>query len=54
MFGADLAYQLNAGFVPVRKPGKLPAEKISRSYDLEYGSGQLEMHGTRSKPGTAC
>ena len=44
VFGAHLAYEMGAGFVPVRKPGKLPGEKISRSYDLEYGSGQLDMH----------
>lgn len=44
IFGAPLAYQLNAGFVPVRKPKKLPAEKVSVSYDLEYGQDTLEMH----------
>jgi len=43
-FGPSLAYSLNAGFVPVRKPGKLPAEKVSESYDLEYGTDRLEMH----------
>ncbi|NMT19511.1 adenine phosphoribosyltransferase, partial [Vibrio parahaemolyticus] len=37
IFGAPLAYQLGVGFVPVRKPKKLPAEKVSVSYDLEYG-----------------
>jgi len=44
MFGPSLAYSLNAGFVPVRKPGKLPAAKISQSYELEYGQDRLEMH----------
>src|SRR5215217_1538157 len=41
---APLAYHLGAGFVPVRKPKKLPAEKVSVSYDLEYGQDTLEMH----------
>ena len=44
MFGPIVAYNLNAGFVPVRKPGKLPAEKVRQSYDLEYGTDSLEMH----------
>jgi adenine phosphoribosyltransferase len=44
IFGPALAYRLNAGFVPVRKPGKLPAEAIKVSYDLEYGSNALEVH----------
>ena len=44
MFGPSLAYSLNAGFVPVRKPGKLPAPKISQTYELEYGTDQMEMH----------
>jgi adenine phosphoribosyltransferase len=44
MFGPIVAYNLNAGFVPVRKPGKLPAASRSFSYDLEYGSDSLEMH----------
>ncbi len=43
-FAPLLAAKLNAGFVPVRKPGKLPAEKISVTYDLEYGTDTLEMH----------
>ena len=42
--GAPLAYKLNAGFVPVRKPKKLPAEKVSVSYDLEYGQDTLQIH----------
>lgn len=44
IFAAPLAYHLNAGFVPVRKPKKLPAEKVSVSYELEYGQDTLEMH----------
>jgi adenine phosphoribosyltransferase len=44
IFGPIVAYSLNAGFVPVRKPGKLPSESVSESYDLEYGSDALEMH----------
>jgi adenine phosphoribosyltransferase len=44
IFGPALAYRLNAGFVPVRKPGKLPAETTRISYDLEYGSNTLEVH----------
>src|SRR5881394_852737 len=43
IFGPALAYRLNAGFVPVRKPGKLPAETAKISYDLEYGSNILEI-----------
>jgi adenine phosphoribosyltransferase len=44
IFGAALAYQLGVGFVPVRKPGKLPAAAIAERYDLEYGSNTLELH----------
>src|SRR5437016_2510820 len=44
IFAPALAYRLNAGFVPVRKPGKLPAETAKLSYDLEYGSNTLEIH----------
>jgi adenine phosphoribosyltransferase len=44
IFGAPLAYQLGVGFIPVRKPKKLPAEKVSVSYELEYGTDSLEMH----------
>lgn len=49
--GAPMAYLLNAGFVPVRKPGKLPAEIVTYSYELEYGTDQLEMHADAIKPG---
>jgi adenine phosphoribosyltransferase len=51
IFGSLLAYKLNAGFVPVRKPGKLPAEKISESYSLEYGTDTLEIHKDAIEPG---
>src|ERR1700757_2550873 len=44
IFGPALAYRLNAGFVPVRKPGKLPAPTAPLSYELEYGSNALEVH----------
>jgi len=44
IFGPALSYRLNAGFVPVRKPGKLPAETVKVSYELEYGSNSLEIH----------
>jgi adenine phosphoribosyltransferase len=42
--GMPLAYKLNAGFVPIRKPNKLPAEKYSEKYMLEYGEDSIEMH----------
>jgi adenine phosphoribosyltransferase len=44
LFGVPLAYQLNAGFVPVRKQGKLPAAVHQVTYDLEYGTDALEIH----------
>jgi adenine phosphoribosyltransferase len=44
IFAAPLAYMLGAGFVPVRKPNKLPSEKVAVSYDLEYGQDTLEIH----------
>ena len=44
IFAAPLAYQLGTGFIPVRKPKRLPAECVSISYDLEYGQDTLEMH----------
>lgn len=49
--GAPMAYKLGAGFVPIRKPGKLPAETISYEYELEYGTDSLEMHKDSIKPG---
>ena len=51
IFAPALAYRLNAGFVPVRKPGKLPAETVTVSYDLEYGSNALEVHKDAIKQG---
>lgn len=44
LFGTAIAYVLNAGFVPARKPGKLPAKTISADYELEYGLNTLEVH----------
>ncbi|MGF1776581.1 adenine phosphoribosyltransferase [Vibrio nomapromontoriensis] len=44
LFGAPLALELGVGFVPVRKPGKLPRETVSQSYELEYGTDVLEIH----------
>ncbi|EAZ90162.1 adenine phosphoribosyltransferase [Crocosphaera chwakensis] len=44
LFGVPLAYQLNAGFIPVRKPGKLPAAVHQVEYELEYGTDSLEIH----------
>ena len=51
LFGAPLAIALGVGFVPIRKLGKLPAEKISREYALEYGTNALEMHRDAVQPG---
>jgi adenine phosphoribosyltransferase len=51
IFGPALAYRLNAGFVPVRKPGKLPAETLTVKYDLEYGSDSLQIHKDAIAPG---
>lgn len=50
--GAPLAYKLNVGFIPVRKPGKLPCEVHSVEYELEYGMDCLEVHKDALKPGT--
>lgn len=50
-FGTMLADRLNAGFVPVRKPGKLPYDLVSESYQLEYGTDTLEMHADAIKAG---
>jgi len=44
IFGAALAYKQNKGFIPVRKPGKLPHDKISEFYELEYGRDSIEIH----------
>src|SRR3954447_1232818 len=52
IFAPALAYALRAGFVPVRKPKKLPAECVSVCYDLEYGTDTLEMHKDAVSAGT--
>lgn len=51
IFGTAVAYKIGAGFVPVRKPGKLPAETLSYTYDLEYGSDTIEIHKDAIKKG---
>lgn len=51
IFGCPVATELEVGFVPVRKPGKLPRETVSYKYDLEYGSNELHMHKDAIKPG---
>jgi len=51
ILGAALAYKLNAGFVVVRKPGKLPSATLQASYALEYGEDQLEVHRDALEPG---
>ena len=51
IFGCPVAYELGIGFVPVRKPGKLPRETVSVSYDLEYGSNELQVHKDSIKEG---
>ena len=51
IFGMPVAYNLHKPFVPVRKKGKLPCETVSASYDLEYGSAEIEMHKDSIKPG---
>lgn len=51
IFAPPVAYALKAGFVPVRKPGKLPAAKLQVSYELEYGTDTLEIHQDAVQPG---
>lgn len=51
IFGAALAYELGAGFVPLRKPGKLPGETLSQDYQLEYGKDTLQIHKDAIEPG---
>lgn len=51
IFAAPLAYALGVGLIPVRKPGKLPADKIQVAYQLEYGTERLEMHTDAVQPG---
>lgn len=51
IFGVPLAYALGVGFIPIRKPGKLPQETVSITYDLEYGTDTLEIHKNAFKKG---
>lgn len=51
IFGTPIAYATKKGFVPIRKPGKLPAETIKYEYRLEYGTDSLEIHRDSIKPG---
>ena len=51
MFGVPIAYNLHKSFVPVRKKGKLPCETVSATYELEYGTAEIEMHKDAIKPG---
>ena len=51
IFGAPLACKLVAGFIPVRKPNKLPAKTVSESYELEYGTDSIEIHEDAVEPG---
>ena len=51
IFGAPLATEIGAGFVPLRKPGKLPWKTVSESFDLEYGTETLEVHRDAITPG---
>jgi len=54
IFGTAMAQALSCGFVPVRKPGKLPADKIALTYDLEYGQDTLEIHKDAIRRGQKC
>ena len=51
IFGSALAYKLGIGFIPIRKPGKLPSKTARISYDLEYGTDSLEIHVDAVEPG---
>jgi adenine phosphoribosyltransferase len=51
IFGCPVAHEMKIGFVPVRKPNKLPRKTISYKYDLEYGSNELHLHADAIKPG---
>lgn len=51
IFGMPLAYKLNAGFIPIRKPNKLPAETIQETYELEYGTDSIEIHADAIEAG---
>ena len=50
LFGCPVAYKINAGFVPVRKPGKLPRTTISETYALEYGTNEVHIHADSIEP----
>src|SRR3954463_16647224 len=54
IFGTAIAQALSCGFVPVRKPGKLPSQKIALTYDLEYGQDTLEIHKDAIRKGAKC
>lgn len=51
IFGMPVAYNLNAGFIPIRKPNKLPAETLKETFELEYGTDSFEIHADALKPG---
>ncbi|HWJ02635.1 MAG TPA: adenine phosphoribosyltransferase [Verrucomicrobiae bacterium] len=51
LFGSPVAFKLGVGFVPIRKPGKLPGETLELKYDLEYGSDSLQIHRDGISPG---
>lgn len=51
VFAAPIGLKMNAGVVPVRKPGKLPREVVERSYDLEYGTDMVQIHADAVQPG---
>ena len=51
IFGMPMAYKLNCGFIPIRKPNKLPAQTIKESYELEYGSDTIEIHADAIEKG---
>ena len=54
IFGTAIAQALSCGFVPIRKPGKLPSAKLALTYDLEYGQDTLEIHKDAITPGQRC
>lgn len=51
ILGAPVAYEIGAGFVPIRKPGKLPAQTVGQDYELEYGTDRVEIHTDAISPG---
>jgi adenine phosphoribosyltransferase len=52
IMGSALAHSLKCGFIPIRKPGKLPAERVSEEYELEYGKDKIEIHRDAVQKGT--